>query len=238
MTNPVQNQQTELARSIGKLLRDNFGKGPDSIFVTIKEPVITVYLKHFLSPTEKVLLDQEQVKIFFQTRDAIMIALIPKIKAYMTVITGMEINEFYYDWGIHNGSGIFVGLGFEDEDIKLRNLDEDYRGKREINEEVLSISQKVQRAPVDLFSYQINSRTILVFRKDILVPIEKELIRQGYEEVLRITKQKLEKSYLHNNPHFEAALKTEVTDIFVDWDFGRNKSVIVLIHQPHMNDSN
>jgi uncharacterized protein YbcI len=231
MTNPVQNQQTELARSIGKLLRDNFGKGPDSIFVTIKEPVITVYLKHFLSPTEKVLLDQEQVKIFFQTRDAIMIALIPKIKAYMTVITGMEINEFYYDWGIHNGSGIFVGLGFEDEDIKLRNLDEDYRGKREINEEVLSISQKVQRAPVDLFSYQINSRTILVFRKDILVPIEKELIRQGYEEVLRITKQKLEKS-------FEAALKTEVTDIFVDWDFGRNKSVIVLIHQPHMNDSN
>lgn len=94
------------------------------------------------------------------------------------------------------------------------------------------MSQKVQKTPSELFSCQINPRTILVFRKDILVPIEKELIRLGYEEVLRISKQKLEKTYLHNNPHFEKTLRTEVTDIFVDWDFGRNKSVIVLILQP------
>lgn len=77
-----------------------------------------MYLKHFLSPTEKILLDQEQEKIFFQTRDAIMAVLIPKIKTYMTVITGMEIDEFYYDWGLHNGSGIFVGLASEN---KTRN---------------------------------------------------------------------------------------------------------------------
>ena len=50
-------QQTELASYIGKLLRDNFGKGPESVFVTIDQSVITIYLRNFISPTEKILIE-------------------------------------------------------------------------------------------------------------------------------------------------------------------------------------
>ncbi|HSU80342.1 MAG TPA: Na-translocating system protein MpsC family protein [Candidatus Angelobacter sp.] len=232
-SNTIQSKQTELARNIGKLLRDNFGKGPDSLFVTCTESVITVYLKNFLSPTEKILIEQNHHDMFIKTRDAIMVTLIPKIKAYMSVITGMDIDEFYYDWGLHNGSGIFVGLSSGFKDIQLENMESsNYEGKKQVEEEISSISKKVQKLPVDVFSFQVNPRTTLVIREDILVPIEKELIRMGYEEILRITKLKLEKTYLHNNPIFERVLKCEVVDIFVDWDFGKNKSVIVFISQP------
>jgi uncharacterized protein YbcI len=232
MNAPVQSQQIELARRIGKLLRENFGKGPDSLFVSIHGSIITMYLRNFLSPTEKVLLEQRQEKVFFQTRDAIMTALIPKMKAYISVITGLDIKEFYYDWGLTNGSGIFVALSTDVEDPQLKSLDRDYEGKQQIHEEILSISEKVEKQPSAIYSCPINSRTLLIFREEILVPIEKELSRLGFGEVLRFTKLNLEKGYLHNNPRFEAILGTEVTDIFVTWDFALDKSVIVIIREP------
>lgn len=48
----------EIASHIGRLLREAFGKGPQSIFVNISRPFIVIYLRNFLSPTEKILLQQ------------------------------------------------------------------------------------------------------------------------------------------------------------------------------------
>lgn len=237
MTTPVHTQQIELARRIGKLLRDYFGKGPDSLFVSIYGPIITIYLRNFLSPTEKVLLDQKQEKVFYQTRDAIMTELIPKMKAYISVITGLDLTEFYYDWGLTNRSGIFVGLSTIAEDTPLKAFDSEYEGKKQIHEEIFSISEKVEKRPGAIYSCPINSRTLLIIREEILVPIEKELSHLGYEEILRFTKHNLEKGYLHNNPRFEAILGTEVTDIFVNWDFALDKSVIVIIYEPAQNEA-
>lgn len=226
-------QQTELASYIGKLLRDNFGKGPESVFVTIEKSVITVYLRNFMSPTERVLIEQDQEKIFQQTRDSLMKALIPEIKAYIKILTGIEIREFYYDWGIHNKSGIFVGIS-KNLDTENLWLTEEYEGKEKVHEEISNISQQVEKAPAEIYSCQLNPRTILVFRNDILVNIEKELIREGYQEILLVAKRNLEKTYLHNNNHFESILKATVIDIFVDWDFFKNKSAIVFIIKPNL----
>lgn len=50
--------QAEIASYIGKLLRDNFGKGPSSVYVSLKKPFITIHLRDFLAPMERVLLSQ------------------------------------------------------------------------------------------------------------------------------------------------------------------------------------
>ncbi|WP_106495779.1 Na-translocating system protein MpsC family protein [Lentibacillus sp. Marseille-P4043] len=224
-------RQTELASYIGKLLRDSFGKGPESIFVTIEKSVVTIYLRNFMSPMEKALLDQDQVGIFQKTRDSLMKTLIPEIKAYIKIVTGMEMSEFYYDWGLHNRSGIFIGIG-ADLDTENLWLSESYEGKEQVHQEIMRLSKQVEKAPAEIYSHRLNPRTLLLFRNDILVNIEKELIRQGYAEILRITKRTLEKTYLHNNNHFESILDTSVIDIFVDWDFDKNKSAIVFITKP------
>ncbi|MEH7128397.1 Na-translocating system protein MpsC family protein, partial [Neobacillus drentensis] len=83
-----------------------------------------------------------------------------------------------------------------------------------------------------VLSYLLNERTLVVIRNGILVPIEKELIRLGNFEALRLAKRNLEKRLLHNSGNFESILQTKVNDIFVDWDFYRDKSVIVLILSP------
>jgi uncharacterized protein YbcI len=225
--------QTELAGYIGRTLRENFGKGPESVFVSYNHSVMTIYLRNFISPSESVLLGQQQEMMIQTTRDLLMQSLIPEFKAYIKILTGMEIKEFYYDWGLHNKSGIFVCIGRSSTESENEN-DKTYmfHGKEPLHQEINRISLQAEKTPEEVHSYLLNERTLVVIRNGILVPIEKELIRLGNFESLRLAKRNLEKRLLHNNGNFEAILQTKVNDIFVDWDFPRDKSVIVLILSP------
>lgn len=69
----------------------------------------------------------------------------------------------------------------------------------------------------------------MVRREGILVEIEKSLIEKGYEQTLVVTKDELEKSFLHHNGHFEEIFSRPVEDILVDWDLHKDNSVICFI---------
>jgi uncharacterized protein YbcI len=227
----IQTQTTELSSYISKILRDNFGKGPESVHISLGGTFITVYIRNFISPTEKVLIKQAQEETVQHTRDLVMQTLIPEIKAYIKIVTGMEIREFYYDWSLHNKSAVFAGICTDKTNIELP-VNEEYHGKEELHTEIINLSKESEKAPEEIYSCQINHRTLLVIRNGILVRIEKQLIRQGMRDQLKLAKRILEKGLLHNNNHFEAILDTNVVDIFVDWDFDLDKSVIVLILNP------
>ncbi|MDC3418517.1 DUF2294 domain-containing protein [Aquibacillus salsiterrae] len=221
----------ELSKYVSKFISENFGKGPEFVHVSIGETLITVYIRNFITPPEKVLLNQNKEQRVEETRDLVMASLIPEIKANIYQITGMKVNEFYYDWGLHNKSAMFTCV-CSDETSVGNGLESDYEGKKEMEDEVARISEVAQKVPEELNSYRLNERTYLFIRNGILVSIEKELIRDGLQEKLRLAKRKLEKRLLHNNTHFETILNTKVIDIFVDWDFDLDKSIFLFITNP------
>ncbi|MBY0148251.1 DUF2294 domain-containing protein [Neobacillus niacini] len=231
MESPIHKQTVELSSYISKILRDYFGKGPESVHVSLGKTFIIVYIRNFLSPTERVLMNQKQVESVQQTRDLVMQTLIPEIKAYIKIVTGMEIREFYYDWGLHNKSAMFTGICTDTTSIDYP-INEEFTGKEELINEIINLSSESEKKPVEIYACQLNPRSILVIRNGILVRIEKQLIRQGMQEQLKLAKRTLEKGLLHNNNHFEGILDTTVIDIFVDWDFDLDKSVIVLVTNP------
>ncbi|MFC5449435.1 DUF2294 domain-containing protein [Paenibacillus aestuarii] len=224
--------QYEIASHIGRLLREAFGKGPQSIYVSISRPFIVIYLRNFLSPTEKILLQQDQVGSVQQTRDLVMKSLIPEIKAYFLLLTGMNIQEFYYDWGLDNHSGVLVGIE-PDNDLAAFSTQESYPGKEELHYEIDSISRQIQKKPDETSSYLINERTLLIVRTGILINIGKELIRLGFEDSLKLAERNLEKNYLRNNNQFQKMIKAPIVDVFADWDFHLDKSIIVFILNPN-----
>lgn len=223
--------QLELASHIGRLLREAFGKGPQSIHVSIRRPFVVVYLRSFLSQTEKILLEQDQVFSMQNTRDLVMKTLIPEIKAFTSLIAGMHLRQFYYDWGLHNHSGVFVGIEADEGNLEAIKR-EHYPGKDEFLQEIRSISEMVQKVPEESYSCMVNDRTLVVVRNGILINIEKELIRLGYEENLKLAKRNLEKRHLHNNNHFQRILHRHIVDVFADWDFHYDRSVFVFMLQP------
>jgi uncharacterized protein YbcI len=180
-----------------------------------------------MSPMERVLMEEDQVKSILRMRDTMMSKLCPEIKVFVQITTGVEIEEWYYDWGLHNRTGVIVGISaelFTDEQV----MNTQYQGKDIIHNEILKISAQAEKRPEDLFSCQLNSRILMVIRNGIFVTIEKELIRLGYQDILKVAKRNMEKSFLHTNHNqLDAVLGKRVTDVFVDWNFDLDKSVII-----------
>ncbi|WP_267459272.1 Na-translocating system protein MpsC family protein [Brevibacillus composti] len=138
---------------------------------------------------ERILLQQDEIFTIGKTRDLLMKNLMPELVAYMKIATGVEIREVYYDWSLHNKSGVIVAICSEPIPFSPEIIEE-YHGKERIHEEINSISMQVQKYPEEIFSYQTkNRRTIIVVRSGILVAIEKELIRLGFRETLKIAKR-------------------------------------------------
>ncbi|THF84708.1 DUF2294 domain-containing protein [Cohnella fermenti] len=228
MNQQINQFQQLIASYVGKLFRDHFGKGPESAMVSIGSNSITIYFRNFLTPSERVLLEQNQETIIHQLRQALFQAMIPELASYIESVTGIKPHEFYYDWSLPNKSGML--LAFCPEPVPGgQEVSQEFEGKAELEQEIVSISQMAQKTPEEIISYEVNPRTILIIRNGILVRIEKELIRLGHSELLKGIKRDLENSYLHNNDNFENMLGKRVVDCFVDWNLDSDKSVIVLV---------
>ncbi|WP_059105049.1 Na-translocating system protein MpsC family protein [Shouchella shacheensis] len=222
--------QAEVSSYIGKLLRDNFGKGPSSVYVSLRKPFVTMHLRDFLAPMERVLISQDKAMKVEETRDLLMQEMIPEIKATLKISLGIAVKEVYYDWSLQNRSGILVCILDDEEEEEQKQL-EDYPKKEAVHQEISRVSKQAEKLPGFVDSCFLNQRTLIVVRTGILVRIEKELIQNGFEEPLKLSKRRLEKSLLHGS-NAEDILQASVADIFVDWDFKLDKSYILFILQP------
>ncbi|SDM71727.1 DUF2294 domain-containing protein [Sediminibacillus halophilus] len=222
--------EAEIASYTGKLFRDNFGKGPSSIYVSCVRPFITIHLRDFLAPMEKVLVKQNNNLKVQETRDLLMQELLPDIKATVRTTAKVEIRNIYYDWSLENKTGIILAEMAES-DTENDNDYLSYPSREQVHEEIVRFSEKAQKAPRNLHSLMLNPRTLVIVREGILVRIEKELIAAGFEEQLKLSKRRLEKSLL-NTDLLESLLGVQIEDIFADWDFSLDKGYIIIIMKP------
>ncbi|MBJ6363983.1 Na-translocating system protein MpsC family protein [Paenibacillus sp. GCM10012307] len=228
MSQQINQHQQLIASYTGKMLRDHFGKGPESVFVSIGSNVISIYLRNFVTPSERVLLEQNHETIIHQIREKLLQMIIPEISSYVEALTGIKLKEFYYDWNLHSKTMMLLGI-CEGSVMKGAPVDTDYPGKQQLEREMDTLSQQTQRIPDEIVSFEMNPRMLVIIRKGILVHLEKELIRLGQGELLKRAKRNLEKSFLHNNNILDSILNKRVQDSFVDWNFNLDKSVTLLI---------
>jgi len=175
----IKAQQTKLANNVGKLLRDNFGKGPEAVHVTIYEPYVVIYVSGFVSPMEQVLLNQNEELQVMTTRELLVKTLEPQITGQIKGITDLDIQHLYYDWNLDHHSGIFVGVCLDDLKADLTEGDP-YPGKQAIHDRIIKMSEIAQKGPEKISSYKLSDRTLVIVREGILVAIEKQLISLGF----------------------------------------------------------
>ncbi|WP_340025872.1 Na-translocating system protein MpsC family protein [Paenibacillus sp. FSL K6-1096] len=212
---------SQLSSYTGRLLRERFGKGPESIHASIGEQCIALHIRNFIGPVERFLLNKEEEQAFRYTRELLMKSLLPELAAYLKEKLAIEVGELFYDWGIHNASGMIVAL-IKNDDTLIDN----YAGREEVHAQINEVSRKVQKEPVYTDSWWVGPRILIIKREGILIPLEKELISLGYENTLKTTKRKMEKRYLEDTTTIAPMLGKELSDIYVDWDFDKDTSVI------------
>jgi uncharacterized protein YbcI len=226
-SNDLRTMQSDISSYVGKVLRDHFGKGPSSVYVSIYDPFVTIYVKDFLSATERVLYRGKQEQTLKKTRDFVMDKISDEISAYIREVTEIDIQDLYYDWSLENQSGVFLGVGSYSSDVPFPS----YQGQDTVHDEVILMSEKVEKRPEKTVSLQVNARTLIVIREGLLVEIEKQLIHDGHQEALRQSKGKIEKRTLKADK-ISAHIECEIEDYFIDWDFDKDRSFTVFIMKP------
>jgi uncharacterized protein YbcI len=223
---PIQQKLLDMSSLVSKLLRKNFGRGPESCFAAVNYQYLVFTIRGFLSPMESILLENGNADNIEISRNIVMRNILNQLKGVLEVEFDQDVSSFYHDWNYPNNTGIIIAE-FEKEiqvDQTSPLLDSD-----SLQKEVDRISILVEKSPEKIEAFQISNKIHLVKRYGILVPIEKALIAKGYEQQLLVTKDELEKSYYHHDGRFESIFKQPVADIFVDWNLNDDNSMMCFI---------
>lgn len=220
-----QEELKKISSYVSKLLRQKFGRGPEACFASAHGRFLAITVRGFLSPMEEVLLQSDKEHSVDRTRSIIVASMLPEIKGVINVSLGMEATQFYQDWNYSNNAGFILAV-FDEElpgDPEQPKVQVDVEAFRD---EVNRISGIIQKVPDQTEVYPISAKLILVVRKGILVPIEKALLARGFEPELRSAKDELETRHFQQSSIFEKLLSGTLENVFVDWNFQHDDSVV------------
>lgn len=213
---------------LSKLLRKNFGRGPDSCNAFAKNRFLVFYIRGFLSTMEKVLIENESIDNIIISRNIIMEKILMELKGILELDFQTDVTCIYHDWNYHKNTGIITVI-FDQEVPSIESEVGKFIEYKDFIDEVERLSILIQKKPEKIEAFQINPRLYLVIRYGIFVPIEQRLIQKGHEQTLLIAKDELEKIYFYRNGHFDVIFNKSVIDIFVHWNIKENRSLTYLI---------
>lgn len=222
--------EMEIGSYISALMRSYFGKGPTSLYVTIKPPFIAIHFRGLLTSTEKVLVKQQKWRHVLEIRDLLMNDLKQEIIQELWKIDKLEVKELYADWNIRSTSGMIFGIIDSEKHVQEIEWPAGLVEKDFIDE-LIKASLKTEKHPGSRKIYWLNDRTILVKRTEILVPIEKELIKKGYEKELMMAKKQLESKVFHE-VQLGKTIQRKITDHFFFWKLEEETGYVVFIVEP------
>ena len=160
--------EKEIGSYIGRLLRENFGRGPGHVIATLAYPFLAVHLSNFLSPIEKSLIANNNSIYVHKTRDLVMETLMNDIISYIELTLNHRVKEFFYDWNLDCLTGMFI--------IRLdgHHCEHDpYPNKENVEREMVYISRMAQKEPEEIYSHMLNKRQLILVRKGILIRLKK-----------------------------------------------------------------
>lgn len=222
--------ESEISGYISTLLRQNFGKGPTSVYVTLSGPFMTIHFRGFIAPMEKILLNKNEDNRILETRDLLMHELASDIILQLYKIAGLEIDRIYADWNLQNETGMIWAVLSGDKGGAATDWPKDVN-KDEFHKALDLASDKAEKIPAKTTIYWLSDRTAAVVRDNILVPIEKELISNGFTEQLKLAKRPLEKRVI-GEVNIPSSKNRMIEETFVDWDFKNDQGFFIFVLKP------
>ncbi|MBU9719978.1 MULTISPECIES: Na-translocating system protein MpsC family protein [Bacillaceae] len=206
-----------------KIFRQKFGRGPESCRTTIHKNHLVIYIRGFVSPMEEILLEKGQTAYVNHARDVIVQHILEELKGVVQISLDVEVDEYYHDWNFPSNAGMLMMI--LNHPVETTEITPNF-DPNELELEVARITSIVQKEPDIIRTHYLSSNFVLVERIGILITIEKALILKGFSSELLLTKDDLEKSYFHRDANFEKIFTTPVLDLFIDWDFKEDKSLM------------
>lgn len=217
-----------LSAYIGRLYKDISGRGPENVYVAFGDRCYVIYIKNYIMPYEKIIQEEGNEELLNKVIQISTKNINSQIIKYIEFVTGVPTDEIYYDWNIENGSRFLMGISSRKYE-NYPSLKSNYFGEQLLNKEMIKMGHFADSIPETITSFCLNSKIFVFERRGGTTRLEKEMELSGYGDVVKNTKRLVEKEYLRNNFCVKNVLDTEAMDIFIDWNFKKNKSIVVLI---------
>lgn len=173
------------------------------------------------------LLDRLENKRVLESRDLMMNSLKNDFLEGLGSVSDFKGKELFFDWNLEKESALLLVIaGNTDAESDFSAPPGVHEGP--IKDIIEMNSSLTQKKPEKTELFWLNSDILLIKRTGILVEIEKQLIKNGAADELKLAKRPLEYriTKFFNLDHF---LPSPVEEIFVDWDFHQEYSYMVLI---------
>ncbi|SEM22177.1 Uncharacterized protein YbcI [Mesobacillus persicus] len=229
MSSPTHEKLKDISSLTSKLLRKNFGRGPESCYAFASNHFLVFYIRGFLSPMESILIKSGSADKVDISRSIVMKSILAQLKGILELEFKQDIECFYHDWNYPQNTGMITAMFESELKTDTNHAGESSADVNRLIDEVDRISILVQKKPEKTKVFQISPKLYIVKRDGILVQIEKALIQKGYDQELIVTKDELEKSYFHRDGRFDEIFQQEVADILIDWNVDKDNSVMCFV---------
>ncbi|WP_339060036.1 Na-translocating system protein MpsC family protein [Tepidibacillus marianensis] len=214
----------KLSSQVSKLLKEKFGKGPESCSAFEGEGYITFYIRKFTSPMENVLVQQGEVNLALRSRNIIVDSILTELKKIMEQAVNTDIRKIYHDWNYELNTGILNVVLSQGE---LTN--HSFLVKEQLESKIIQINKLKNKLPKRTESIQIDSNLYLVKCSGFVLPIEKMLIDKGDTDLLLDMESIFKAHYFRHIEEFEMIFQKGVADLFIHWDYHNDESFVCFI---------
>ncbi|MFD1735039.1 Na-translocating system protein MpsC family protein [Bacillus salitolerans] len=210
-----------LSSTFSKILKQRFGKGPETCAVTYHSKRVTVYVRNFITPAEEVLVDSGQMNLAINFRNAVMDRVAKEFIREAMVSLDISLDSYYYDWDYENNTGVMLLQSSTD---KYFNEASAIRGK--IFNQIMFVSSEVHKVPKRLDLIRLNQNIVVVECKGIMLQVEKVLYQKGHLDILQERSREIKDRYLEYKNVFASIFERDVLSIYMAWDYAEDSCYI------------
>lgn len=221
----TQEDLASLSSIFSKIIKRGFGKGPETCYAVLRANRLYVYIGNFMTPAEEILTDKQEYNLVMKYRSTVITALSEELLREASYLLGNPFESLYQDWNYHSNSGILLLVNNSfNPDVKI-----DDSFERKLFQLVRLVGSKLHKIPSELKVVKYTHNICAIESNGVMDPLDYLLVEQGKSELLFTNAREIKKGYYQHRELFEELFNRSIEDLFIMWDFKKNRSYLIFI---------
>ncbi|WP_246944144.1 Na-translocating system protein MpsC family protein [Bacillus pinisoli] len=212
----------QLGSSLSRMLKQRFGKGPETCFVTLHSERLTIFVRNFITPAEEVLIERNQINLAYKFRNTVMEKVYQQFIEVAEKKLSLTFDVCISDWDYELNTGMIL--------VERKSQPSDWSDAKPLVGRLLNLIQDIStenhKVPKSTRVMKINQNIVGIQFEGIMLQTEKVLFHKGYHDLLLEHSLQIKNSYKENKNYFEPVFGRNVEGIYMTWNYHSDQCYI------------
>jgi uncharacterized protein YbcI len=223
MKDSTQLDLLNLSSTFSKMLKQRFGKGPESCWAVLNGGRLYISIRNFITPAEEVLIKKQENELAKRFRSSVLSAVVDEFIPTASEELGIDFKYVFHDWNYSSNTG-FVLLEQEQYDSEVH-----VSNPSQLLKAIELIGSRLHKRPEKLRKILNAPNMCAIEVIGVQTYLESILYENGNSELLQQHLDEIKCGYLKQLSYFEKELNQTVEDVFIMGDYERNRYVLITV---------